>query len=86
MASDTTIITDTTVVTVDANDSIHYDAAVAVQGGRIVALGPSQDIVARFVRDGDYRICMLDPGLLHPAAHAISGSQLLGFPGTQRLQ
>jgi 5-methylthioadenosine/S-adenosylhomocysteine deaminase len=48
VASDTTIITDTTVVTVDANDSIHYDAAVAVQGGRIVALGPSQDIVARF--------------------------------------
>ena len=45
---DTLIIEDTTVVTVDRLDTIHHDAAVAVRNGRIAAVGPSRDIVARF--------------------------------------
>ena len=48
MADCTTILNDTTVVTVDRSDSVHYDAAVAVQDGRIAAVGPSREIVARF--------------------------------------
>src|SRR5689334_18499581 len=43
-----TVIRDTIVVTVDPADTIHYDAAVAIDGGRVMAVGPSNDIVARF--------------------------------------
>jgi 5-methylthioadenosine/S-adenosylhomocysteine deaminase len=42
-----TVIANTTVVTVDPDDTVHYDAAVAIADGRIVAVGPSADIVAR---------------------------------------
>ena len=48
MAQHITIIKDTTVVTVDRDDTIHYDAAVAIQDGRIAAVGPSREIAARF--------------------------------------
>src|SRR5215207_7749334 len=44
----TTVIRDTIVVTVDPNDTIHYDAAVAVDDGRILAVGPTVVIVARY--------------------------------------
>ena len=48
VAQHTTVIKDTTVVTVDRNDTIHYDAAVAIEDGRIAAVGSIADIVARF--------------------------------------
>ena len=48
VAQRTTVIKDATVVTVDRDDTIHYDAAVAIEDGRIAAVGPSRDIVARF--------------------------------------
>ncbi|MBN9487423.1 MAG: amidohydrolase family protein [Alphaproteobacteria bacterium] len=44
------VIRNATVVTVDADDTIHYDAGLAVEGGRIAAIGPSDAIVARFPR------------------------------------
>jgi 5-methylthioadenosine/S-adenosylhomocysteine deaminase len=43
-----TVIHDTTIVTVDDRDSVHYGAAVVIEGDRIVALGPSADILARY--------------------------------------
>ena len=42
------VIKDTILVTVDPDDAIHYDAAIAVENGSIVALGPSAEILARF--------------------------------------
>lgn len=44
----TTLIRNTTVVTVDPDDTIQYGAAVAIDGGRIAAVGPTDDIVRRF--------------------------------------
>ena len=43
-----TVLTDTTVVTVDPHVTIHYDVAIAVADGRIAAIGSSREIVARF--------------------------------------
>jgi cytosine/adenosine deaminase-related metal-dependent hydrolase len=42
------VIHDATVVTVDDRDSVHYDAAIAIEGDRIAALGPSAEILARY--------------------------------------
>ena len=71
MADCTTILNDTTVVTVDRSDSVHYDAAVAVQDGRIAAVGPSREIVARFpgaeVVDGAGKVVM--PGFANIHTH-----------------
>src|SRR5688572_21422500 len=43
-----TVIRDTTVVTVDPDDTIHYDASLAVEDGRIVAVGPAREVAARY--------------------------------------
>jgi 5-methylthioadenosine/S-adenosylhomocysteine deaminase len=42
------VIRNATVVTVDANDTIHYEAGLAIDRGRITAIGPSEEVVARF--------------------------------------
>ncbi|MDB5411796.1 MAG: 5-methylthioadenosine/S-adenosylhomocysteine deaminase [Rubritepida sp.] len=42
------LIHDTTVVTVDDADRIHYAAAIAIEGGRIAAIGPSAELLARY--------------------------------------
>jgi 5-methylthioadenosine/S-adenosylhomocysteine deaminase len=71
VAQNTIVLRDTTVVTVDRNDSVHYDAAVAVQDGRIAAVGPSREIVARFpgaeVVDGAGKVVM--PGFANIHTH-----------------
>ena len=61
------VIRDTTVVTVDRNDTIHHNAAVAVEGGRIVAVGPSAEIAAR-----QPMLCLYNAG---------SGEQVRQFTG-----
>jgi 5-methylthioadenosine/S-adenosylhomocysteine deaminase len=43
-----TIIHNATIVTVDDHDTVHYRAALAVEGDRIAAIGPSAEILARF--------------------------------------
>jgi 5-methylthioadenosine/S-adenosylhomocysteine deaminase len=67
----TTLIGDTTVVTVDRDDTIHHNAAVAVEGGRIVAVGPSEEIAARFPGatpvDGSGKVVM--PGFANVHTH-----------------
>jgi 5-methylthioadenosine/S-adenosylhomocysteine deaminase len=42
------VIHDTTIVTGNDAGTILYDAALAVEGRRIVALGPSADVLARY--------------------------------------
>ena len=42
------VIHDTTVVTVDRDDRVLFDAAVAIAGGQIAAVGASTDLLARY--------------------------------------
>ena len=44
----TLIIHDTTVVTADAGRRVLFDAAIAIDGDRIVALGPSAQVLSRY--------------------------------------
>jgi hypothetical protein len=71
VAQNTTIIKDTTAVTVDRDDTIHYDAAVAVQDGKVAAVGPSREFLARFpgaqVVDGAGKVVM--PGFANIHTH-----------------
>jgi cytosine/adenosine deaminase-related metal-dependent hydrolase len=66
-----TLITDTTVVTVDAADTIHYDAAIAIADDRIAAVGPTDEIAAQFPRarriDGTGKVVM--PGFANVHTH-----------------
>lgn len=48
----TLVIHDATVVTVDAQDSVIYGGAVAIEAGRIAAVGPSSEILARYPQAG----------------------------------
>jgi 5-methylthioadenosine/S-adenosylhomocysteine deaminase len=43
-----TIVHDTTIVTADDAGTIHYDAALAVDGGRVAAIGPTPELHARY--------------------------------------
>ena len=42
----TTIIHDATIITVDASDTVHHGAAIAIDRDRIAAIGPTETIVA----------------------------------------
>jgi 5-methylthioadenosine/S-adenosylhomocysteine deaminase len=44
----TIVIHGAAVATVDATDTVIYDGAVAVEADRIVAVGPSREVIARF--------------------------------------
>ena len=44
----TILIHGTTVITADESDSVLYDAAIALEGGRIAAIGPSAALRSRF--------------------------------------
>jgi 5-methylthioadenosine/S-adenosylhomocysteine deaminase len=66
-----TIVHDTTIVTSDDAGAIHYDAALVVDGGRIAALGPSAELLARHPSaervDGRGRAVL--PGLANTHTH-----------------
>jgi 5-methylthioadenosine/S-adenosylhomocysteine deaminase len=42
------LIQNATIVTGDEAGTIHHDGAIAIEGNRIAAIGPSADIAARF--------------------------------------
>ncbi|HEV7267238.1 MAG TPA: amidohydrolase family protein [Falsiroseomonas sp.] len=67
----TVVIHSTTVVTGDTANAIHRDAAIAIEGGRIAAIGPSAEIRARFPQaervDGTNRAVM--PGFANTHTH-----------------
>lgn len=45
-----TLITNATIVTGDAAGTIHHGGAIAIEGRRIVAMGPTNEIVAKYPR------------------------------------
>jgi 5-methylthioadenosine/S-adenosylhomocysteine deaminase len=59
------------VVTVDDDDTVHRDGAVAVAGNRIAAVGPTEDLSARYapVRTLDAAGGMVMPGLVNTHNH-----------------
>jgi cytosine/adenosine deaminase-related metal-dependent hydrolase len=67
----TTIFTHTTVVTVDAGQTVLYDAALAVDANRIVAIGPTAAVLQAYPQADIYdgRGKALFPGLINCHAH-----------------
>ena len=65
------LIHDTTIVTADETGSILYDAALLVRDGRVAALGPSAELVARHpsVERVDGRGRAVLPGLANTHTH-----------------
>lgn len=69
---DTLLIAHGTVLTLDPEDRIFVDGAVAVQAGRITALGSADEMVARFAgaRVVDAGGGIILPGLINAHTHA----------------
>lgn len=69
----TILITNATIVTGDDAGSIHHGGAIAIEGNRIAALGPSAEIAARFpaaeVIDGTHRAVF--PGFANIHTHLV---------------
>ncbi len=66
-----TVIHNAAIVTVDDKDTVHYDAAIAIDGRRIAAIGPSAEILARYPDaeriDGTHKMVM--PGFANVHTH-----------------
>ena len=86
-----TIITNATIVTGDAGRTILYDSAIVVQDSTIAALGPSEEILARFpgaeVVNGKGKAVF--PGLVNCHTHLLATADRgiledFGFPTTLR--
>src|SRR5258708_23719268 len=67
----TTVIHDTVIVTADDRDTVHYDAAIAIEAKRIAATGPSAEILARYpaAERIDGRGKMVMPGFANTHTH-----------------
>ncbi len=67
----TTVIHGTTIVTGDNEQTIHYGAAIAIEGNRIAAIGPDADVLPRYPQatlvDGRDRAVM--PGFANIHTH-----------------
>lgn len=67
----TLVIHDTTIVTGDDADTVHHDAAIAIEADRIAAIGPSAEIIQRFANaeriDGRGRVVF--PGFANIHTH-----------------
>jgi cytosine/adenosine deaminase-related metal-dependent hydrolase len=81
-----------TVVTMDAGRRVIHDSAVAVENGRISAVGPSDTVAAGFGNDEviDAKGCIVMPGLICSHTHlygvALRGSALGIRPPSDFLQ
>ena len=87
----TTIITDTTIVTCDPQRAIHYDASLAIDDGRISAIGPTVEVEANHPNadrvSGRGRAVF--PGLINCHTHMLATADRgiledFGFPTTLR--
>ena len=85
----TVVFSHTTVVT---HDAVHHDAALAVEGDKIAAIGPTDAILKTYSRAEVYdgRGKALLPGLINCHAHlgavlARGFNEDFGFPNTYRL-
>ncbi len=83
------VFTHTTVVTVD---TVQDDVALAVEGDRIAAIGPTDDILRRYPNAATYdgRGKVLFPGLINCHAHLAATlergfNEDFGFPNSARL-
>lgn len=67
----TTVIHDCVVVTADDTDTVHYGAAIAIDGQKIAAIGPSTDLLARYPSADkvDGRGKMVMPGFANTHTH-----------------
>jgi len=65
------IIYDTVIVTGDDNDTVHYGASIAIEGGKIAAIGPDADLRARYPSADriDGRGKMVMPGFANTHTH-----------------
>ena len=67
----TIVIHDCAIVTVDDTDSVHYNAAIAIEGDRIAAIGPTADMLAKYPAaeriDGSGKLVM--PGFANIHTH-----------------
>jgi 5-methylthioadenosine/S-adenosylhomocysteine deaminase len=67
----TTLIHDTVIVTGDDNDTVHYSASIAIDGGKIAAIGPNIELQQRYPTaeriDGHGRMVM--PGFANTHTH-----------------
>ncbi|MCE2457358.1 MAG: amidohydrolase family protein [Dehalococcoidia bacterium] len=85
----TTIITDTTIVTCDPQRAIHYGSGMAIEDGRIVAIGPSDEVEARYpdAERVDGRGRAVFPGFVNCHTHMLATADRgiledFGFPTT----
>jgi 5-methylthioadenosine/S-adenosylhomocysteine deaminase len=66
-----TVIHNAAIVTVDDNDAVHYDAAIAIDGKRIAAIGSTKEILDRYPDaeriDGTNKMVM--PGFANVHTH-----------------
>ena len=67
----TTVIHDAVVVTADDRDTVHYGAAIAIEGRKIAEIGPSADVLARHpaAEKIDGRGKMVMPGFANTHTH-----------------
>ena len=67
----TTVIHDAVIVTADDRDTVHYGAAIAIDGQRVAAIGPSAEILARYptAERIDGRGSMVMPGFANTHTH-----------------
>lgn len=86
-----TVIKNTTIVTVGAGGTILHDSAIGIEGGRIAALGPSEEVAAQFPGAGvvEGRGKAVFPGLINAHTHLLKtiNKGILedtGFPTTLR--
>ena len=67
----TIVIHNAAIVTVDDADSVHYGAAIAIEGDRIAAIGPSREVLAAYPTaekiDGTGKLVM--PGFANIHTH-----------------
>jgi cytosine/adenosine deaminase-related metal-dependent hydrolase len=66
-----TVIHNAAIVTVDDDDAVHYDAAIAIDGKRFAAIGPTKEILDRYPNaeciDGTNKMVM--PGFANVHTH-----------------
>ena len=86
-----TVIKNTTIVTVGPGNTILHDSAIGIENGRIAALGPSEEVIARLptaeIVDGRGKAVF--PGLVNAHTHLLKtiNKGILedtGFPTTLR--
>jgi len=67
----TTVIHDTVIVTADDRDTVHYGAAIAIEGAKIAEIGRSADVLARHpaAEKIDGRGKMVMPGFANTHTH-----------------